>query len=125
MKADESLEVFDMTNVNAFLIRPIGYTVQLPFTNYRLTDGKGILPKLKSVKSFNGNLFLLNFSGGNTTKAVLYECLTPIKPREEGFELLSLKFPMFAITFILVLVIQFIGKKDGEDNNILSILFRF
>lgn len=35
MKGDGSLEVFDMTNMNAFLVKPIGYPIKLPFTNYK------------------------------------------------------------------------------------------
>lgn len=59
----------------------------------------------------------------NFTKAVLYECLTPVKKLNNEGELFNFKFPLFFIAFAVVLLFQFMGRKEGEDNDLISIIF--
>ncbi|CAI2362433.1 unnamed protein product [Moneuplotes crassus] len=120
LKSDGNLEIFDMTNINDFFANPISYSIKLPFTTY--SEILPSTPALRSIKSFNGNLFLVNFLTPTNSKLALYECLTPVKRETNEGELFNFKFPIFFIAFAVVLVFQFANRKEGEDNDIISIL---
>jgi len=120
-KSDGSVEMFDMTNTQEFLMRPIGYNIKLSHTHFTLDQGN--LPQVETIKSFNGDLILLSVSNpGSNQKSVLYECLTPRLQEKTDFDFFNFKFPMFFIAFAVVLFFQFLNRKEGENNDILSTL---
>lgn len=121
VKPDGNLEMYDMTKMNDFLLRPVGYPIKLALDNIKLSnDG---VPDILSIKSFNGDLILIGVSpDANNNKVVLYEGLTPALQESKEYEMFNFKFPMFFIAFAVVLVFQFLNRKEGENNDILSIV---
>jgi hypothetical protein len=91
LKPNGNLEYFDLSNIQHFMLNPIGYNINLSTSKL---ISPNILPKMDTMRSFNGDLVLLNtFQAGNaksnnTNKLVLYECLVPyLKEDDSGVEL--------------------------------------
>lgn len=124
VKSDGKIEVFDVTNVSQFLLKPIGYNIKLSYSHFN-TNSIG-LPIVETIKTFNGDMLLfsvLNQEGKQI--AVLYEWLTPVVYENKGFESMNFRFPMFIIAFFVVLAFQFFNKKEGENNDIISFILSF
>ena len=121
VKSDGRIEVFDISNVSQFLLKPIGYNIKLSFSNYILNNIG--LPIVETIKTFNGDMLLFNvFNQEGKSIAVLYEWLTPVVIESKGFESMNFRFPMFIIAFLVVLAFQLFNKKNGEDGDFLSFI---
>ena len=113
--------MFDMTNMQEFLIKPISHSITLLSSQF-IVNGHN-LPMVSSMKSFNGDIVLIGQTSPEGNKrVVMYECLTPKLRDTNEFSFFNFKFPMFFIAFVVVLFVQFFNKKEGEPNDILSML---
>ena len=93
LKSDGTVEMFDMTSVNDFLLRPVGYNIKLSYSHF--TTDEHNLPQVKTMKSYNGDLILISISPpGTSNKLVLYECLTPAPQESRGIEGFNFRMPM-------------------------------
>lgn len=124
LKSDGELTIYDMTNIDVFFSNPVGYNIKLPRAHFVLN--MEYVPEIKIMKSFNGDLLLLSFVNNiGKSIAVMYECLTPAIVEYDGGEGWNFRFPMFFIVFIIILLLQFTSKKNGKNNDIISILLGF
>ena len=121
LKSNGNFEVFDMTNIYTFMNRPIGYDIRLPYEQMLVQSSS--MPDIKTMKSFNGDIILLNFaSDSGLHRTVLYECITPVLIDPEAESSFSFRFPMFFIVFIIILVFQFGNRKNKGSNDLISMI---
>lgn len=122
LKSDGTVEMFDMTSVNDFLLRPVGYNIKLSYSHF--TTNEHNLPQVKTMKSYNGDLILISISPpGTSNKLVLYECLTPAPQESKDTEGFNFRMPMYFVVFFLVLIFQYVYRKEGQNSDIISVLF--
>ena len=120
-KSDGNLQLFDLTNLPQFLNKPIGYDIKLPSSNSIVPFNQ--LLKIRTIKSFNGDLILLNFlPKDSSNKAILYECITPVLIDSESENAMNFRFPMFFIVFIIILIFQFANRKNKKKADLFSMI---
>ena len=121
LKSDGTVEMFDMTSVSDFMLRPVGYNIKMSYSHF--TTNENNLPQVKTMKSYNGDLVLISISPpGISNKLVLYECLTPVLQESKDGEGFSFRMPMYFVVFFLVLIFQYVYRKEGQNNDIISVM---
>lgn len=121
LKSDGTVEMFDMTSVSDFMLRPVGYNIKMSYSHFTINENN--LPQVKTMKSYNGDLVLISISPpGTSNKLVLYECLTPVLQESKDGEGFSFRMPMYFVVFFLVLIFQYVYKKEGQNNDIISVM---